>query len=105
MADMTLQSYLSEVRAREAAAHRMICDLAKNGGRNWSLSIPVQSYDSDMVLQAPLNDLAKLVEALEIAVEALDKFNGEGSGYTQDSDVDRDTSRKAKLEIERIVKR
>lgn len=46
-------------------AHKEICKLAESGARSWSLSIPPQSHDSDMVLQNALDTADAAVEQLK----------------------------------------
>lgn len=52
-------------------AHKEICGLA-NGSRKWTMSIPVQAYDSDMTLQRPLDLAADIAKGyLELEQENL----------------------------------
>lgn len=57
-------------------AHREICDLAASGARErWRMSIPVRADDSDMLLQEPLDHMARthaLVMAMVECMEALE---------------------------------
>lgn len=85
---MTIDERLKEIEERLKNAHREICDLA-SGKRKWEMCIPPQPTDSDMILQAPLDDLAKLIEMVRVAMEALSKPNPdcvwcEGSGWRED---------------------
>lgn len=52
--------------AKERAdnAHEHICKLAKDGAKSWRLSIPVQDDDSDVLLQAPLDLVPQLSDAV-----------------------------------------
>ena len=61
---------LAEIKARSEAAHRHICDLSA-GKKKWEMCLPVQTTDSDMTLQAPLDDISRLISALELAIEQL----------------------------------
>lgn len=68
-----MSTRLEQIAQRVKAAHREICDLA-SGKRRWTMCVPVQQDDSDMILQAPLDDLSyllKLVASLESEVEFL----------------------------------
>ncbi len=67
---MTIDQHLNEIKGRVELAHRHICDLAA-GKKKFGMSIPPQSDDSDMTLQAPLDDISRLVKALEVAEEHL----------------------------------
>jgi hypothetical protein len=50
-------------------AHKEICKLALDVNK-WSMSIPPQTYDSDMVLQEPLDHINKITPlAKEIILE------------------------------------
>lgn len=60
---MTLEERLKEIEARANAAHRHICDLAK-----WEMCIPVQSTDSDIALQAPIDDSRAMLRMLRLAI-------------------------------------
>jgi hypothetical protein len=52
---------LKIIEERVKRAHREICDLAA-GRRKWEMSIPVDAErDSDCVLQAPLDDVPRLI--------------------------------------------
>lgn len=51
-------------------AHREICDLA-SGKRKWEMCVPVQTTDSDMVLQAPLDEMKFLTETVISLAKAL----------------------------------
>ena len=63
-----LDKHLAEIKARETAAHSHICDLS-SGTKRWVMCSPVQPADSDVILQAPLDDIPRLVKALEKAIE------------------------------------
>lgn len=67
---MTPPTWLAGIRERAELAHREICDLA-SGKRKWRMCVPVQKDDSDMTLQAPLDDIPKLIKAVEILSTAL----------------------------------
>lgn len=58
---------IEEIDAAKEAAHRHICDLARNGDY-WTMSIPVRQTDSDMVLQKPLDDIDWLITELKSAL-------------------------------------
>ncbi len=53
------------IRARAKAAHDEIVKLSKGGrrldGKTWTMSIPVNDRDSDIVLSAPLYDVVYLL--------------------------------------------
>ena len=68
---MTLNERLKEIEERRDKAHREICDLA-SGKRKWEMCIPPQATDSDMTLQAPLDDLALLLAVVKELRAALD---------------------------------
>lgn len=55
---------LKEIRERLEKAHQEICGLA-NGKRKWTMCVPPEPDDSDMVLQAPLDDIAHLLKLTE----------------------------------------
>ncbi len=59
-----ISTWLNEVRARLDTAHKEICGLS-SGDRKWLMCIPVQPTDSDMILQAPLDDLRHALEIIE----------------------------------------
>lgn len=67
---MTTPKWLEETRMRAKRAHRQICELA-SGKRKWQMSIPVHEDDSDMVLQAPLDDLNAALDHIERLSSAL----------------------------------
>ena len=74
-----LQAKLREIETSIAKAHRHICDLA-SGKAKWTMCVPVQSDDSDAVLQAPLDHLERLCAALRVADEALEGLH-KGCNY------------------------
>ncbi len=90
---MTLQSYLSEVR-KKAEANIKFCDGFRMPAHD-KVELIAQAAAFQMCLKDRCTDLAKLVEALEVAVKAFDDY--EPFAVTG-------AFRKAKLEIERIVK-
>jgi len=56
-------------------AHKHICELAKKGGTNWLMSIPPQPYDSDMLLQAPLDHIdKKILPIITALIERVEQF-------------------------------
>lgn len=73
--------------AKERAdnAHEHICKLAKDGAKSWRLSIPVQDDDSDVLLQAPLDLVPQLSDAVidlitqlkdaQVEIKSLNTFN------------------------------
>ena len=64
---------LDEIKQRSALAHKYICELAA-GKHRWNMCIPPQPDDSDMALQAPIDDIKFLLEKikrLEKAVELM----------------------------------
>lgn len=63
-----LEALLGPIRERADKAHREICDVA-SGKRQWEMCVPVQPTDSDMTLQASLDDLARLAKIVEAAGE------------------------------------
>jgi hypothetical protein len=71
-----LEKLLAPIEKRSLKAHREICDLAASSGRErWRMTIPVDySRDSDMVLQAPLDDITRLLAAIRHLDEALEKY-------------------------------
>ena len=60
-----LPEYLKQVSEREAKAHREICDLASRK-KEWRMCVPPQKDDSDMTLQAPLDDVPTLLKIIDI---------------------------------------
>lgn len=70
---MTLNERLKEIEERRDKAHREICDLA-SGKRKWEMCIPPQATDSDMTLQAPLDDLALLLAVVKELRAALEFY-------------------------------
>lgn len=65
---MTLTE-IKEIKIRLDRAHREICDLAQ-GKKKWNMTIPPEPTDSDMILQAPLDDLTRLIQTYEATKEA-----------------------------------
>ncbi len=65
-------TFIAAARARIDTAHKEICGLS-SGKRKWEMCVPVNKADSDIVLQAPLDDSKKILDALEIALGALEK--------------------------------
>ena len=65
--------------AKERAdnAHEHICKLAKDGAKSWRLSIPVQDDDSDVLLQAPLDLVPQLSDAVIDLITHLKDAQGE----------------------------
>lgn len=64
---------LDEIKQRSALAHKYICELAA-GKHRWNMCIPPQPDDSDMALQAPIDDVKFLlnkIKRLEKAVELM----------------------------------
>jgi hypothetical protein len=56
-----LEKFLNEVKQKKDLAHKEICLLARDG-THWVMSIPAQPCDTDMTLQAPLDDIEKLLK-------------------------------------------
>jgi hypothetical protein len=72
---MTLAHYLDAVTARVEAAKQEVFALCRgrhNGGREWTMCIPVHDTDSDRVLIAGLEANRRLVQGLRLAVEAVE---------------------------------
>jgi hypothetical protein len=74
---MTITELLASFKERAERAHREICELAAFGGRErWRMSIPVDyQRDSDMVLQAPLDDISRLLKAVVRMENALERVH------------------------------
>ncbi len=91
-----IQDYIKAVRDRAERAHDEICGLA-SGKRKWTMCIPVQATDSDMTLQSSLDDLDKLLRALEVAVNGLNILKLKSCGCSQ-------LASEAKEQIARILR-
>ena len=55
---------VDEIKQRAKLAHKYICELAA-GNHRWTMCVPAQKDDSDMALQAPLDDVEHLIAEIE----------------------------------------
>ena len=58
------ENKLDEIKQRSALAHKYICELAA-GKHRWNMCIPPQPDDSDMALQAPIDDINFLLDKIK----------------------------------------
>lgn len=99
---------LDEIKQRSALAHKYICELAA-GKHRWNMCIPPQPDDSDMALQAPIDDIKFLLEKikrLEKAVELMrESLEISALGITQFDGVDAmHSARKTLAQVDEILK-
>ena len=82
---MNAAEYLDAVEARADAAHKEVVRLA-TPGQGWRMTIPVNfKRDSDMLLDAPTQDVPALVAALR-DVLAMHRPDDHGPGRCDDGD-------------------
>jgi hypothetical protein len=70
---------LAELPGKVELAHKEICDLAA-GKKKWTMCIPVEPDDSDMVLQAPLDDIPALLTLVREQRDELEILRGQLAG-------------------------
>lgn len=68
-----LNQWLEAIASRLDRAHAHICQLCEKSDR-WTMSIPVSKGDSDMMLQAPLDDLALAAQVIQVMLEAMNRY-------------------------------
>lgn len=88
---------VDEIKQRAKLAHNYICELAA-GKHRWTMCIPPQKDDSDMALQAPLDDVEHLIseiEKLKAELKQVIEIGVEGQ---------REINRKAHAEITKLTR-
>lgn len=78
----SLGELLEPIQKRMRAAHHEINALAQ-GKKRWTMSIPARETDSDLTLQAPLDDVDRL-GAVVLAIEELFGCSSSHSFYCSD---------------------
>lgn len=64
----------AQIRERHAAARVLVGRLAASGGQAWRMCIPPQPDDSDMALVTALDDIPRLLDALETLRKAAAQY-------------------------------
>jgi hypothetical protein len=78
MTNPKITDWIKGVREKAEKAHKEIGQLAL--GERFRMCIPAQEYDSDMTLQAPLDDLPLALDMLDEALKALEWYQGNFNG-------------------------
>ena len=79
---MSAVDRLSEIRAREEAAHAEVVALC-NGAR-WTMRVPAQpDRDSDLVIEAALDDVRRMADALDAVLALAEPCQYEGRSSRQ----------------------
>lgn len=70
MTNSEIRKLCEEVEERQKRAHETVCALCK-GEKRWTMSVPAEpERDPDLVIDASLSDITKLVAALREKIEA-----------------------------------
>ena len=64
------KTYADQCLERAEKAHKHLCEICKNP-KAFTMCIPVHKNDSDMILQAPIDDVEELARRLKRACEML----------------------------------
>jgi hypothetical protein len=77
-----VEARLAEIEARRGAARKEVSALCQGrgrpGGHDWTMCVPVQQDDSDIVLVASLNDIPALLAVARAAAVAVEQSGNIG---------------------------
>lgn len=72
----------AEARAKKANEH--VIELARRGGKNWTMRVPVDlEHDSDCVLIAPTRDVPRLIATIRGEQQRAEAAEANGEQYRQ----------------------